>query len=267
MRIYFDNIEIIPTEQEWKGEILEFDPDSSPKAWEMYKKYYNNFTTLNTPTLNKKRLLSEVTVKNINFKVAGDCSFNFNTKKENSFKLIIEDKHDLLEQLAECCKMHHTLYNFDLMPVTGGLNNIKGNLKYTDKNNTVKVHMQGRPPINGLLDRLDTYIFFLDHSMKRMEELKGCGNLKIIGEFFNNSIFTISMNTENFSVLYEILENYSSIYSYCKTFYNLEDKKFIDKLIENGKKPIKTTEDVKNYMELANEFWSIKKKLIENIYK
>ncbi|WP_341323589.1 hypothetical protein NSQ62_08975 [Solibacillus sp. FSL H8-0523] len=264
MKICSDFAEIIPIEQEWNGKLHKFDQDSSPKAWEMYSKYYNNFDALKNPSLNKNRLISVATERNINFKVAGDCSFNFNPIKEKCFKSIIGDNQNVLDQLAECCKMHHSLYNFDLMPVTGGLNNMKGKLKYGGKNKIVKVHMSRNAPKNGHLDRLDTYIYFLDFSMSRMKELKDCRDLKMIGEFYNNSIFTFSMNTENFSLLYEIIGNYSSIYSYCETFYNLKDKKFIDKLITNGGKPIETVEDVKNYMDLANEFWRIKKQFLEN---
>ena len=68
------------------------------------------------------------------------------------------------------------------------------------------------------------------------------------------------MKSENFPILNDLLKEYSDIYKYCEIFYTIHDKEFVKKLIENGKKPMKTAKDVENYMNLANEFWKKRKK-------
>lgn len=265
--------------QEWIGKEFNFDPDSSPEAWDHYQEYYNDVGSLGKLTLvNQKdynRLKSEISVCGITYDIAGDCSFNFNEKKVKIFKTIIngdpsisdEDKKKLKELLDKCNENHYTLLNFDLIPVTGGMNNLKGNLKYKDEN--VMVHDMGKPPTYGLLDRLDTFIYFLDYSFKKRNEFINSKHidLKAIGEFFSNSVFTTSMKYENFKVLYDLLEKYSDIYEYCEVFYKIDSRKFVKKLIENGKKPIITAKDIENYMKLAYEFWNIKEQYFKGLSK
>lgn len=268
----------IPEEQKWKSEEMKFDPDSSPIAWGMYVKKYKKLN-ISFSSLKKEglRLISNVPMGSKSIKIAGDCSFNFNDDKKKLFNKIIDtfekSKHeksttkyiaDLRTQLEKCCKMHHTLNNFDLMPVTGGLNNLKGKLKYKDK--CVVVHSVGRPPTSGLLDRLDTFICFMDLSFKKRNELEGSKNVNLIeiGNFFSNSCFTISMKTENFSTLYTFLSKYKDIYQYCEEFYNLRDKNFINKLIDYGKKEINDVVDLEDYMKLASEFWDKKRELLSD---
>jgi len=265
----------IESKQVWKEKILDFDPDSSPIAWEHYEKYYNyfSFTKLEESLEKDKtgeiiyRLKSTVSVDEIKYEIAGDCSFNFNEDKKKSFIDIInkddksedEYKKKVKDKLEQVSKMHHTLMNFSLIPVTGGLNNLKGKLKIKD--NRVMVHGAGKPPKNDQLDRLDTFIYFIDYSFKKIEEFNESQyvNLKTIGEFFSNSIFTTSMKSENFSVLYDLLEKYEDVHEYCRNFYKIDNKEFVGKLIDNGKYQIKTAEDVEKYMNLAYEFWEIKK--------
>lgn len=255
----------VKAEQNWEEKELKFDPDSSPKAWEHYKKYYEGVCFVGDPILVKKdwsRLKSNVSIGNISYEIAGDCSFNFNDKKSKLFKKIVGEDKKLNNALEEAEKKHHTLLNFDLMPVTGGLNKLKGNLKIKD--NSVMVHDVGRPP-KDLHDRLDTFIYFLNETLVKREKLKNEQrvNLRDIGEFFNNSIYTTSMKSENFTVLYDLLEKHNNIYEYCKVFYNIDKEEFVDRLIENGNKPITTAEDVKKYINLANDFWLIKQRYYE----
>lgn len=274
------NIEV-PYRQNWRGQEMLFDPDSSPLAWKHYKKIYTKIN--NIPDVDKDkdkdkyekygndkkgyRLRCKVKLKNkdIEFEVAGDCSFNFNDKKRELFESIIEKKKDpaeknrLIKKLNYCCEMHHTLYNFDLIPVTGGMNNVKGKLKH--KGNKILVHGLGRKP-ETLHDRLDTFIHLMDYSISQRKkyEREKC-NLKEIGSFFADSVFTHSLTGENFEILYELLENYNDVYEYLKDFYNIDDKKFIKKLINNGKSEIINSEDLDRYMNLADEFWELKKKI------
>ena len=258
----------ICSKQKWEEEEFDFEPDSSPVAWDHFKTYYKDVCFSEKVQIKHSRLTSNAFVNGIAYEIAGDCSFNFNCKKVCSLKSIInddldisdDDKKQLNELLEKCNEKHHTLLNFDLMPVTGGMNTIKGNLKY--KAEKILIHDVGRVPNNGLLDRLDTFICFLDESYKSLDSFIKSKNmdLRAIGEFFSNSVFTISMKSENFTILYDLLKEYGDIYEYCKSFYTIHDSKFVEKLIENGKKPMKTAKDVENYMNLANEFWKEKEK-------
>lgn len=40
------------------------------------------------------------------------------------------------------------------------------------------------------------------------------------------------------------------------------NKNFINKIIENGKKELKDSKDLEKYINLANEFWELKKQFI-----
>ena len=266
----------IPCVQDWdfNGEKRElyFEPDSSPKAWEHFKSSYQIVSKCsklelvgNKTALYRLKCSGEYNKKMIH--LSGDCSFNFNDKKSSFYQKLLESKSgdkievkEALEKLTNCRNMHHSLLNFDLMPVEGELNNLKGKLKIQEE---VKVHDKGRPPVNECLDRLDTFIYFLDKSMKELKRLKGEHDLKKIGEFYANSIFTYSMKGENFSILYEFISEFKNIYEYCKTFYLIEDRKLVNDLIKNGKKPINEGKDVVEYMKLAERFWDSKNNCIE----
>ena len=152
--------------QSFEGEEGVFDPDSSPEAWDYFKVFSGEIKDLNW---NGKRLIWER--KTID--IAGDCSFNFNDKKMESFEKILQKpKLEVCPKLKleVCQKMHHNLLNFDLIPVTGGMNNLKGNLKYGQENK-ILVHDLGRKPDNAH-DRLDTFVTFIDYSLKKRNELK-----------------------------------------------------------------------------------------------
>ncbi|MCJ0544033.1 hypothetical protein MMJ53_07335 [Enterococcus cecorum] len=245
--------------QSFKGKETEFDPDSSPEAWDYFKVFSGEIKDLN---LNSKRLIW----KSETIDIAGDCSFNFNNNKMKSFKEMMESfeeikLEDLQKKLKVCQKMHHNLLNFDLIPVTGGMNNLKGNLKYVQENK-ILVHDLGRPSEN-MHDRLDTFVTFIDYSLKKRNELKQNipytkEIIKDTGKFLSNSIFTTSLKGENFEVLYDFMDNYENVYTYCKKFYNIDSISFIDRLVKSGKKPINNAESLNNYMDLAIDYWILK---------
>lgn len=246
-----EEIPQVSDKQSFKGKEREFDSDSSPEAWDYFKVFSGEIKDLN---LNSKRLIW----KSETIDIAGDCSFNFNGNKMKSFeKMQLEGLQKL--KLEVCQKMHHNLLNLDLIPVTGGMNNLKGNLKY-DKENKILVHDFGRKPDNAH-DRLDTFVTFIDYSLKKRNELKqNTPCIKEIGEFFSNSIFTTSLKGENFGVLYNFMDNYENVYTYCKEFYNIDSRSFIDRLVESGKKPIEDAESLNDYMDLAIDYWILKGK-------
>lgn len=254
-----ENLQVLK-KQSSNGNKIKFDPDSSPEAWDYFKVFNDK---IKKPNLKNKRLIWENEIINIDGKsetidIAGDCSFNFNNNKMKSFeKMQLEGLQKL--KLEVCQKMHHNLLNFDLMPVTGGMNNLKGNLKYGQENK-ILVHDLGRKPDNAH-DRLDTFVTFIDYSLKKRNELKqNIPCIKEIGEFFSNSIFTTSLKGENFGVLYNFMDNYENVYTYCKEFYNIDSRSFIDRLVESGKKPIEDAESLNDYMDLAIDYWILKGK-------
>lgn len=257
--------------QEYRKNKSNFEPDSSPDAWQYYRVYASHILVGEPIGPKGNRLKSKAKFKEIEFEVAGDCSFNFKLGK-TYFKKIIEKDRETEKDTAlrvevileEAVSMHHELQNFGLMPVAGGLNNLKGALK--TKDNKVMVHDIGKRPASAL-DRLDTFIFFLDYSFKMMKYLCSLENtvdLRKIGEFFSESVFTTSMKGENFQILYDLITSFEDIYEYCEIFYGLEKgteehRQLIDKLILNGNQPITSVNDVERYIKLANEFWDARK--------
>ena len=92
--------------------------------------------------------------------MAGDCDFNFNAKKIELYRKLLSDKENDL--LTECANMHHCLYNFSFMPITGNMQGVKGN----DKN-----------------DRFDKFVYLLSifYDQASYEDKEKC---KIIDEIF-----------------------------------------------------------------------------------
>lgn len=265
---------LIDNNQEWNNQNLNFDPDSSPIAWKHYKNYFKELQ--NEPlslSFSKSvyRLTSVITINGTEIKVGGDCSFNFNDDKINKMNNIIKNdkdadksiKKNFYKKLKYCAEMHHTLLNFDLIPVTGGMNNVKGNLKY--KNDIVMYHDAGRKPME-CLDRFDTFIYFLNKTFINRNKLLNMNqsNLRMCGEYFSNSIFTASMKTENFCNLYDFLLSFSDIYDYCDVMYSISDRRFIKEIIQSGSKKITSIYSLGNYLDLANKYWDFKESYFKN---
>lgn len=247
----------------------DLEADSSEKAWKYYKeKYpmfkideeylysenkrlvgffeYNNNTIVH---VNKNNIKNKTNI----IKLGGDCFFNFNNKKKDKFKNWIDEENKGLYK--KCCDNHHSNMNFVLMPVTGGMNRVKGKIYYKKTSSSFFVHEVGRPPIN-MYDRPDTFIYYLSKffEIKKMY-LKNKMNLEDVGLYFSNSIFTESMHTMNLNELYNFMNIFTDIYQFTNLFYGM-DLKFTDRMIKNGMKPL-TDENIKEYMELAQEFWAL----------
>ncbi|PKE62224.1 hypothetical protein [Macrococcoides caseolyticum] len=253
----------IEVTQFFNGETLDFDPDSSPETFEYYINIYkNHFNLLNefdtddyikTSTDCIKRLHFPIKEDSILrsdlgnlFKISGDCDFNFNEKKFYLFVFLLTDNDEYLRKLNDFYKnRHHSLINMSIMPTTGGLNLVKGNI-----NNQ---------------DRFDKFIYELYKyfNNEKNEILSRCRankeSLKFYLSYFNNDI-----------------------YQYCREIYFIYDKNLVDDLIESGKKEVtfqypyttkfnKTKEENKvfliNYMNLAERYWSEKEKNIKNHLK
>jgi hypothetical protein len=260
----------IPYKQFWKGRKINFDPDSSPIAWENFKKVYtvNHWNLIEKFDMGdvqfakfdeeSKEYLDEPEIDhnlynrlyafakngedfcsgNHVFRLGGDCDFNFVDDKYKAYKKMLNDDRELVASLDACYSMHCKLVNFSLMPATGGMNNTKGKLFVDEKGAHYNSGESWRPDC---YDRLDTFIYCLD-------------------QYFKNGCEVILSE----SVYYpEPLKKYLSyfnnnIYDYCKKIYFLNDKNFIDRLICEGQKPIKNGDDVVRYMKLAQDFWQKK---------
>ena len=49
-------------------------------------------------------------------------------------------------------------------------------------------------------------------------------------------MFTSSLRGENFNAFYNLMKDYSDIFEYCNAYYPFLDEKFINRMIESGKK-------------------------------
>lgn len=257
----------------------DYEPDSSPIAWQYYIDTYSNVFVLNEKLYNycnetkspyyynnnrsricgnfsyekdKKLELLDDNDRQINQSIgfAGDCCFNFNSNKIEKFhKIIPADTENKLSKLLNITmKMHHSPLNFALMPINGGMNIIKGESIWG-------------------LDRFDTFIaaLYLYFSNKQNPV-----SIKLI------AIFETSQDT-----LLSFLKNFNTFDDYCKYFYPelSEDKELCNRLIESGKQPIKqfdengkldvkkTTNRLLEYIELAIDFWEAKAKYFEKVTK
>lgn len=162
------------------------------------------------------------------FKIAGDCDFNFNSKKVNQFSKLISYKDYPL--LMKCHQLHHELTNFSFMPITGGMNNTKGCLRCVGENG-----IESRS-----FDRLDLFLYELN-------------------KYFNGDKTTRIFSSHNKDALVWYLGLFNSdIYSYCSTIHLIDNKEFVNELIASGKRPINNGIAAKEYMELALRYWCLK---------
>ena len=118
--------------------------------------------------------------------------------------------------------MHHNFVNFSFMPITGALNNKKGTSKHPEEAKS--------------LDRFDYFINMLN-------DYYTTGNEMIFMKF-------------NKEPLKWYLGKFNDIYDYCEKIYLIDDKDFVDEIIDSGKKAIITRESALNYMKLAQKYWT-----------
>lgn len=155
--------------------------------------------------------------KHPNFKMAGDCIFNFNDKKVKIFEKYVST--DSGKQLLNyCAERHHSFENFAFMPITGGMNNQKGR------------HVFDRPDI---------------HVNEILKYFRG-DNSKI----FSNA----RGNREALKWYLSLFEN--DIEFYIAKVYLIDDKEFIYKrFLSFSDVEISNEDTAIQYMKLAKEFW------------
>lgn len=256
-------------------DINELEYDSDEMAWKYYENRYTKFSIDKaTKKVGKSRISYECTVEvnkhKLRCEMAGDCVFNFNENKyAKLYNIIVDSKSNdkkeyAIKLLNKCKDKHHSRQNIALMPVAGGMNNLKGNIYYRMETKEYKIHMTGRFP-NSMLDRPDTFIVYLDKffDMKKSIHLNDLSDpIKMIGQFLTNSIFTKSFLGFNFTELYDFMASFDSTVHFCELFYQI-DEEFVKKMRMCGKEPINNIDRLISYMELAEEYWKIQDKNTE----
>lgn len=248
--------EKINCEQNYKGEIIKFDVDSSPKAWAHYKEYYKkefgkeyklaeptfyfydnknkpekDYTYSNREDKGYNRLYAlknDIECKEFNnimyykagMVLGGECDFNFNESKYKLFKKIIGQDNVLLKKLEYCHDMHHTLANFSLILKSGNMQRHKGKNRF---------------------DRFD--VFAAD-----------------IADYFRGlSIAILDSATEiNIGILKKYLSRFDDVYDYMKRVYFIDNKELVNRIITQGREPIENKNDVERYMDLAKCYWEMR---------
>lgn len=262
--------DIITAKQDWIGDLY-FDPDSSPEAWEFYKKYYSkqawtsnyNFEELHFfefandgsrlyvdfplsfyNRLNALYEKSDPTDKDgllyypATLRLAGETDFNFNDKKYEIFLKILfkdykRDKTKFYENLSKLKDCNKMHHTLANFSLTQVVGNMQG---FKSKGLCLT---NGK---NEWLDRLDTFIYMLNEFYN-----KDLGNR-------NEDIIIKNAGPYNGGELLNYLNGFNSIFDYCEKVYFIKDK-LVNKLIALGSKEINTGERVVEYMDLALDFW------------
>lgn len=186
--------------------------------------------------------------------MSGDTDFNFSKRKCEQFSKLIKDDKDLtedirenyMEKLRQCNARYHTYENFSFMPITGHLQ-----LKKRDCGG----------------DRFDEFLYELFQYYEN-------GSRKNDTIFLRAKWVRSNKQFDETDELKKYLDLFEEdIYVYCKEVYLIKDAKFVDRIIRSGeehreKKGNKIKMDVKDldaYMNLANDYWNIRKEGILTI--
>lgn len=250
-------------------ETSELDFDANEEQWKNYKEIYTELV-IHTEKLyldtNKKRLIGKFdyskgftqidrsTRSKTSIVLSGDSFFNFNEKKMVSFNSIPGLNAATKKQLKSFSNYHQTNENCVLMPVTGGMNNVKGKTYF--KGNHLLISGVGAPPKTAY-DRPDTLVYLIDQFYKTKEKYL---SLKEAGLFYTCSIFRDSISTLNFPAYYDFMNSFPNAFEFCKLFFKL-DKGLFERMKESGGKPIKDEADLLSYIKLAEDYWNYRKSL------
>ncbi len=240
---------------------IKVDFDACEERWKYYQIRYHDFgISLEDVIFLGKDKSARGKWKFRSIVLSGDCFFNFNEKKVETFIKNISCNNETIQELQKCASRHHSNENCVLMPVTGGLNRVKGKIYYKDSGFVVSGI--GRPT-DKCYDRPDTFVYYLNHFFNQKKKRF---SLLSAGEYFSNSIFKEALQSFDFSDLYSFLYEFENIYEYCNLFFGI-DELFVDRMIEEGKEPIIDELGLKRYMLLAEDFWKIQADILEKNIK
>lgn len=199
------------------GYLFDFENKDDKETNHRCKRWYIKIDREKQPVLAKKFP---------RFKMAGDCIFNFNEKKIELIREIIEDSEN--ELLAKCKSNHHSLLNFSFIPITGGLNNTKGIIRCE---NGIERKSFDRPDV--LIAELQKYYQGIPTRVFRRT------NIEALKWYLN--IFAER-----------------GIVGYCKDVYLIDDEEMIQRFLKLSMKPICNLETAIEYMMLACDYWKMK---------
>lgn len=255
--------EKVTCEQEWNGQIIRFDPDSSPEAWDHYRRFYNYLIKekfeikfheymkvgnyrgeyINKPIKYYNRLQylleGKSDTNSASSRISGETDFNFNDKKYDIFMALLYNYYsgDQLEQhissLNFCADMHNTLVNFSIMQVMGNMQRYKS-----------------RGIKEEWLDRVDSLVYLLDEFYKIDKKYRGESEI-------------IKYGGANGEVLLKYLNQFKDLNDYCKKIYFI-DEKLTEEMVKSGQLPIHNGKRVVEYIELAKKFWKVKEDYFNN---
>ena len=207
----------------------EFSSDKDELAWGFYLKYYGESFLKNE----KKKFIFSHGSREI--QVNGDVSFNIVPTsfdgKRRLYESILNETNvsDVLKDSLE--DMRYSPMNINILPKTGGLNNIKQSLGN---------------------DRFDTFAYFMNQYYEGIK-------VPII------NAGALNMCIVNRLELQDFLDSYNTAGEFFADIYGI-DETFVRELIESGKSLITNKKDYCNYMKLACKYWELrlKQKKIKN---
>ena len=257
--------EYLINNERWAGE--DIDKDRCSFTWEnLYKKYYESRPFWTSTRFDEYKCTYKrngVTKAKYNVfygesevVISGDVLFNFASIRDDKKCGKYEAYRELLEGFDEkkgnyidildfCNEMTYTLHNFGFMPVTGSLQTFKANT-------------------GGNLDRLDSYIYWLDNYYEDgLNKNYIFKNVKLGRNNFSEEEKEKARASIRERLKQFLAEFNNKIERYCEEMYLITDSSYIKELIKFGKEEIKEKEDVVKYMEMAIKYWIMKDKIID----
>lgn len=260
--------------QQWNEKIIEFDPDSSPAAWEFYKQFYSGNIYLNK-NYDFQKLVFYNCYDTVGLKRGyfdGIEWLNYVNKPiKNSNRLYILPKGTKTEYLYNIEYIIATEriggdcdFNFNEKKYSLFLDLIKNDTKVLqdEKNVAVQQLERCRNMHHTLLN------FSLIQAIGNMQAFKGSNRfdrqdtfISELDKFYrgiSNSVLRCA-SLNNKSALISFLNEFKDIYEYCATFYAITETEFVDEIIKQGGMPITNVKALVRYMSLAEKYWDKKK--------
>lgn len=195
--------------------------NSAESAWDFYLKYYGEFLFKNFKNEEEEFIFKHGSRK---IQVNGDVSFNIVPTsfdgKRRLYESILNETNvsDVLKDSLE--GMRYSPMNISILPMTGGLNNIKQSLGN---------------------DRFDTFAYFMNQYYEGIK-------VPIINAGAPNMCIGNRLELQNF------LDSYNCASDFFADIYGV-DETFVNELIESGKPLITNKEEYCAYIKLAHKYW------------
>ncbi len=276
---------VISDTQPFNQTLLNFDPDSSPQAWEHYKKFY---------TQKHWKLMEVFNLDALHFHIHfSDFQYQRGHYEKNSKLWLNYITNAPSPRPNTFNRLYAFSTNSTFSSPTGKANHIFGNSEWylggeTDFNFNNQKHNQLKKLIDNdtsphltpkekqnALHQLEE-CSKMHHTLCNFSLMLATGNLQgfkgqnrldrfdtflshLEQYFLSLSSSVLSASTpQNKASLIRFLNSFDDIYDYAQKIYFISDENFVDKIIAQGKLPIQTCSDVVRYLNLAQEYWNIK---------